>query len=760
MTYYAHSHPDHPEDRSQWQTLEDHLRKVANRATQFAKETRPLDAAFHEVARWAGLLHDIGKYTPEFQAYLGRQREGGVETHHAVFGAALSALQSLLGPAFVSAGHHAGLHDSSTLQSLIADPKYGLDRRLKDVRKIFEAEIGKIPSNIPDPDFVRDRLLGCEYYVRMLLSCLVDADCLDTEKACTGRSRDSIVLSDGLKDLLIRRVSAERASKSHDGTVNEIRHRLFEQCLAAAQKPPGFFTLTVPTGGGKTLSSMAFALAHARAHNLRRVIVVIPYLSIIEQNAADYRRVLDPDNVGMLVEHHSAVGTGCDENSDRSAVELEAGLATENWDAPVIVTTSVQFIESLLANRPSTCRKLHNIARSVVVLDEVQTLPIHLLAPVLSVCRELKEQYGTSFVFSTATQPAFRRSSGLPDGFGSDETVEIAGDEDAVSETFRVLNRVRYERLGTLDWKSVSDRMSTENQVLCVLNTRGHAFTLWESLRDALPVEQRDSVYHLSSALCAEHRLDILGHARAPNEGSIRHRLLAGLPCRVVATQLVEAGVDLDFPAVLRAMGPLDSIVQAAGRCNREGRLSEPGRVGVFVPSEGGTPPGVYKTATGQTSAFLAGFDLEHEPLQAEHFSRYFGALFNIVDTDYARGRECSIQEDRVNFRFREVARKARVITDDTVSVVAMYREGKAIVRQIRERRSANGRLRFDRHDMRRLQRYMVNLRRKDFVFLEQNGAVTELLPNLSVFVLDQACYHSALGVIVERQPTEDLCGV
>ena len=758
MTYYAHSKESQPCET--WQPLKEHLIAVAEKAQKFANEVRPSDDAFANVAHWSGLLHDLGKYTPQFQAYLAKERDGGVDTHHAVFGAALATRQSLLGPTFVSAGHHAGLHDSSELQALIADRKYSLDTRLKDVHNRFVSDIGTIPVGIAEPAFVRDRPLGCEYYIRMLFSCLVDADYLDTESACMGRFRVPTPLSGKLNDILIERIIAERKSKPRDGRVNELRHALFDRCMSAAQQKPGFFTLTVPTGGGKTLSGMAFALAHARTNNLRRVIVVIPYLSIIEQNAAEYRRILDPENQGILVEHHSATAVYTDENWDRSAIELTNVLATENWDAPIIVTTSVQFIESLFANRPSACRKLHNIAHSAVLLDEVQTLPSHLLTPLLSICRELQQNYGVSFVFSTATQPAFRRSGTLPDGFVPGEVIEIAGDEPAVKDTFTALNRVRYERPGTLDWKNVAARMVAECQVLCIVNTRQHAFDLWETLRDTLSTEQRDNVFHISSALCAKHRLDIIGESSLPREGSIRHRLHVGLPCRVVSTQVVEAGVDFDFPVVFRAMGPLDSIVQAAGRCNREGRLPDKGRVVVFTPANAGIPPGVYKTATCQTAAFLSGFDLEDHLLQSSHFADYFGRLFNTCDTDYSRTRETSIQEDRQNLRFREVARKARVIADDTTPVVVPYRDGKKIIAEIRERVRPSGTPRFDRHDMRRLQRYMVNLRKNDFLLLEHCKAVTPLLPNLDVYVLDAACYHSNLGVIVNKLPTEELCGV
>lgn len=753
---FAHSKEERPE--KEWQRLCAHLSGVGEQAAEFARGAGANDSAFVEAARWAGLLHDIGKYTPEFQAYLRRERRGGTDTHHAIFGARVAADRTMLGPAFATAGHHAGLHDSGDLQAAKEDPKYDLENRLPGVLLRFESALFQVPDQVAEPAYVRGRLLGAEYYIRMLFSCLVDADYLDTEQACRDRLRHPVLLPAVLDDLIMRTLK-EKDSKSPVGPLNEMRHAIFDRCLKAASARLGFFTLTVPTGGGKTLSAMAFALAHAKAHELRRIIVVIPYLSIIEQNAAEYRRFLDPKDQGIVVEHHSASAPCCDEDCDRSASEMTAELAAENWDAPVVVTTSVQFIESLFANRPSACRKLHNIARSVVVLDEVQTLPMHLLTPLLSVLRELQEHYGVSFVFSTATQPAFRASSSLPDGFKPGEVVEIAGEKTRVAESFRALNRVHYERVGTLDWPSVAKHMAREPRILCIVNTRKHAFDLWEALRDIVHVDDRDSVFHLSSALCAEHRLDMIGAMQSPRRGSIRERLLAGLPCRVVSTQVVEAGVDLDFPVVLRAMAPLDSIVQAAGRCNREAGADK-GLVVVFQPQDGGLPSGAYKTATAHTVAFLANRDLSQVASEPILLAEYFSGLFGISDTDHTRKKECTIQEDREALRFREVARKARVIADDTVSIVTPYGKGKEVINDIRERTRPADVPRFDRHDRRRLQRYAVSLRRHDYFLLEVNRAITPLLPNLDVHVLDAACYHSHLGVIVNKLPTEELCGV
>jgi len=305
----------------------------------------------------------------------------------------------------------------------------------------------------------------------MLFSCLVDADYLDTGEYYSSQARTPFRLTD-ICGKLLESVTTECNSKDRDGLVNQIRRAVFAQCLEKAEMPKGCFSLTVPTGGGKTLSGMALALAHAKQWRLQRVIVVIPYLSIIEQNAAEYRRILDPDKQGIVVEHHSTVPLPeGHEQRERSPLEL----AAENWDAPVIVTASVQFIESLFASSPSKCRKLHNIAHSVVILDEVQTLPTHLLNPLLNVFRELKENYGVSFLFMTATQPAFRHNAmSLPEGFKPGEVTEIAEEPTRI---FTSLQRVDYQRAGVMGWKDLAQRMAALSQVLCVVNVRKHAFT-------------------------------------------------------------------------------------------------------------------------------------------------------------------------------------------------------------------------------------------------------------------------------------------
>lgn len=758
--FYAHTLEGEPPDR--WQQLEEHLRGVACRAESFAQDFGTADEA-----RVAGWLHDMGKFRDEFQRYLKKERAGGTDTHHAVYGAAL-AFENNWPCAFAIAGHHAGLHNVSQLQNLVGDPRYNTESELPVLRSRFGDTVGDIPGAITSPPFLEaGGALSYEFYVRMLFSCLVDADYMDTGEFYAGPAPQPFRLAE-ICEKLLNSLIKDCDSRDKAGLVNQIRRTVFARCLEKAEMPQGCFSLTVPTGGGKTLSGMAFALAHAKRWGLKRVIVVIPYLSIIEQNAAEYRRVFDPEGRGVVIEHHSAAPfTEEEEGRNRSPQEL----AAENWDAPVIVTTSVQFVESLFASSPTRCRKLHNIARSVVVLDEVQTLPLHLLNPLLNVFRELRENYGVSFLFMTATQPAFRHHTvSLPNGFRPGEVTEIT---EKPAGIFASLQRVEYKHEAVLDWKTLANRMAALPQVLCVVNVRKHAFALWETLRALLPARERDSLFHLSSAMCAEHRLDALGKITDPRTGSIRDRLKRGLPCRVVATQLIEAGVDVDFPMVFRALCPLDSIVQAGGRCNREMKLQDAqgqpmrGQVVIFTPEDNSLPRGIYATATGQTAVRLASLPLDALATDPDIFANYFSQLFQLTSTDYSGKGESTIQEDRTELRFREVSRKARVIEDEGMPVIVPYesttdpsQSGKKLIEEIRAREPHAGRPRFDRQDLRHLQRFMVNVRTYDFQRLVNLGMATQLLPNLELYCLEEGCYHSDLGLLVDRRPTEDLCGV
>ncbi|TAN48130.1 MAG: CRISPR-associated endonuclease Cas3'' [Methylococcaceae bacterium] len=753
MTYLAHTENAH----GNVHLLQEHLLSVGTLARRFVADGCP---ALSEAAYWTGVLHDLGKYRDEFQQYLRAERSSSAETHHAVYGAALALQRESYGLAFAIAGHHAGLHDRGDLEALLLGSKYQAERRVPPLLARFEQELGKVPERIIDPAFIEHSPHSVEFYIRMLFSLLIDADRLDTEAHGTGFCRVPLKLN---TDGLLERLIAEKNSKSAEGELNALRNRIFQACLDQASAPPGFFSLTVPTGGGKTLSAMAFALTHSARNGLRRIIVVIPYLSIIEQNAAQYRRIFDPNDEGIVVEHHSAVRAPEDGDESRPLSPFEkhpAEYAVENWDAPVIVTTSVQFIETLFACRTSRCRKLHNIARSVVLFDEVQTLPTHLLNPLLNVFRELRRHYGTSFVFSTATQPAFRRRPlSLTEGFAPGEIKSII--DNATTETlFRRLNRVAFKpfpRHGeTLSWAALAEAMAERDQALCVVNVRRHAFELWEKLRGRVPAEKKDAVFHLSSAMCAEHRLARLGDEQNPAPGTIRYQLRYQQPCRLVSTQLIEAGVDVDFPVVWRALAPLDSIVQAAGRCNRENRLTDEmgkprlGEVIIFRPEQHNLPAGIYKTAADLTVSLLEKWEADALTTDPTLFECYFDQLYQNVPTDR------KVQDERENLHFRKVAESARVIEEDTQAVIVPYGAAREIVRDIRERPVKKGKPRIDRSDMRKLQRYMVNLHSRDYSRLQQFSAIESLLPNLDIPVLKEGWYHDHLGIVIDQRPTED----
>lgn len=798
--FYAHS--TERTDASGWQLLASHLLAVAILTREFARGFGLNDPAIEDEALLAGLFHDLGKYRPAFQAYLRRERSGDAETRHSIYGGAYAFTHDKLGAAFTIAGHHTGLHDLADLQegtgkaiekedlaalAGLLGEEYPAARVLlvanvasKQVAASFEKELpATLPPVIPGEPAHLEKLanepedafaLATELYTRMLFSCLVDADRLDS--AYWSKPGISTVLlansetplgADHLLSLVIAERDRKRAAAqaaAHNPALSDAQNRIFDACLTVGTRPPGFFSLTVPTGGGKTLSAMAFALAHAKANSLRRIIVVIPYLSIIEQNASEYRHILDPKNKGIVLENHSSVKPRDNANEEANS-RLE--LITENWDAPVIITTSVQFIESLFTASPSRARKLHNIARSVVIFDEVQTLPTHLLRPMLNIFRELTANYGVSFVFSSATQPAFRRSRSLPDGFDEHEITEIAPEP---AKLYRTLRRVTYKletRIEPLGWEALAGQLAATPQCLCVVNLTRHARELWETLDNTLREEHRaigggdypDSLrpVHLSSAMCPAHRLALIRR--------VRMRLDSGLPCRVVSTQLIEAGVDVDFPAVWRAMGPLDSIVQVAGRCNRKGRFPPAESfVRVFTPADvKKLPQGIYSTATQQAASTLLRLGegaAEKLGTSPDIFRDYFTELYAITSTDYDRPGQASIQEERANLHFRKVAEKAKVIEDDGQPVIIPIGKARHLIDKIRTRKAGRGEPRFIRDDLRRLQRYMVNVRTNNFDRLLNDTQIEPLLPNMELFVLKEGAYHANLGLLVNDRPLED----
>lgn len=663
--FYAHT----PVKAGPWHDLVSHLKQTASLAKQNADKF-----GAGELARLAGLWHDVGKFNPAFQKYLkdcheadltGKQAPRGGSVPHAVYGAVLAG-ESVQALAAIIHGHHAGLPNRAKyLDALKQDDTLAKYEEILPVARDaveglgFDGDARALFVNPPRDEF------QMEVLQRMLFSALVDADFLDTERHFDPNAekiRGSGVSTQEMWEVLRKdQASLMAGPRSGETTVNAVRREVYEYCVEAASSPQGVFRLGVPTGGGKTRSGLAFALRHAVEHDLDRVIVAVPYTSIIEQTADVYRSIFSTLGEGAVLEHHSAIRHGVDDEIDlqddpEEAERLEqsrtrARLATQNWDAPLVVTTTVQLFESLFANRTSRCRKLHNVANSVIVLDEVQTLPVGLLAPTVEMLKELARRYGVTVVLCTATQPALDERSRYLEGF---EDVRDIVPRERAAEHFRVLRRVEYYvPKDEWSWQDVATRLadtSPERQAMAVLNTRRDALALVDEL-------EGEPVLHLSTLLCGAHRREVLAE--------VWRRLDADEPCLLVATQVVEAGVDFDFPWVFRAMGPLDRIVQAAGRCNREGSMDSPGRVVVFRPKEGGVPRGEYASGTAEAEMMLeGGLDL-HDP---EVFREYFVRLYQDVSTD-GQG----IQKLRQEFDYPEVARRYRLISEQSVPVIVRY---------------------------------------------------------------------------------------
>ncbi len=722
---FAHSREGRPED--EWEGLSEHLHNVAARAAGFAE---PFGSA--EWGRLAGLWHDLGKYRLEFQRRL---RGSGEQVEHAGVGAALAMSKGAAGLplAFVIAGHHAGLAnhqaqgDTSQLPLMV---------RLDENRPLLGVLLASIPEELKcpglpafpgflsfesaaTPDTSRRRF---ELWTRFLFSVLVDADRLATEafydpEGSERRSGgfDSIA---ELRPKLDQRLGQFTA----DTPVNRLRARVLADCQDAAPLAPGFFSLTAPTGAGKTLSAMAFALRHAAVHGLRRVIVVVPYTSIIEQNAGVYREALGGASV---IEHHANADAEALERDDRER-EIRRRLATENWDAPVIVTTTVQFFESLFSNEPSRCRKLHNIARSVVILDEAQALPAGYLNCLLDAMRELVSTYGCSIVISTATQPALGKREALPGGLH--DVREIIREPRALAVALKRV-AVAWPEPGEppLRYTDLARELARHERVLTIVHLRRDA----RELAKLLPPQNR---FHLSALMCPAHRTATLAAI---------HALGAGAPCRLVATQLVEAGVDLDFPVVFRALAGLDSLAQAAGRCNREGRLDK-GTLRVFR-AETKPPPGVLRLGLESTEALLARHGDGLDFADGDFFDEYFRILYGKCETDRK-----GVQAERAQLNFATVSRLVQLI-EDGYSQPVVVPWGEATERVARFAATPS------RDTQRAVQPYLVQVRDAELRTLKSLGAIE--LVNESVYVLQppfHKLYDETFGLVVDESAQPD----
>jgi CRISPR-associated endonuclease/helicase Cas3 len=710
---YAHT----PNSSGQWHELQAHLQATAAMARAFAVR---FDAG--DLAYYAGLWHDMGKFHPQFQAYLQACAQGKrAQPHpHARYGAAYAARHCPL-LAFPIMGHHAGMPDKSDLKARLT--------QVADMPQAEQPALGAMPALAPPqvslPHWLQQNdALQAELLTRMLFSCLVDADFLDTEAHFDPQRAAQRPQGYNLHALWQQFVQNQNAllASAPRTHVNAVRRAVYEDALQAASGKPGLYALTAPTGAGKTRALLAFALQHALANGLERVIVALPYTSIIDQTADVYREILGE---AAVLEHHSAL-----EVDDLSETALERHrLLSENWDAPLIVTTFVQLFESLFSNLPSRCRKVHRLARSVIVLDEVQTLPVEVLEPTVHALQQLIDDYGATVLLSTATQPALDKIA------FTTPPVQVVVDP---AQHFQMLRRVDYRvDLTPRNYDWLADEIAAREQVMVVLNTRKDALATIDALRQRHP-NVMPSVFHLSTLLCPAHRREVLAE--------VKRRLEHGEPCRLVATQVVEAGVDLDFPVVMRAVGPLDRIVQAAGRCNREGRLTR-GEVIVFELAQGSTPRGAYRTGTDEARITLQQPNADlHDP---NTYTDYFARLYGDVSLD----RE-GIQQAREGFQFETVAQKYRLIRDDTYPVIvvnydpnavnALLQQGRAIVQ-------AGGipPQRWRQH----LHAYTVSLYRHEMNALRQQGLIQDD-PVLGI-ALYVGAYDPLTGVSAQADPAD-----
>lgn len=680
------------EDKKREQTILEHLKETAKLSGQFAEEF-----GFGDWGYFCGMLHDIGKYSEKFQERL---RGSDVKVDHATAGAKecneRGGYYTALG--FCIAGHHAGLPDigsnadGSTSTSYIGRMK----KRLEDYQayrqevEIPEINISKLETALNSGESPSSQGFVLNFFVRMLYSCLVDADFLNTEYFMSDGKTDrrSGTPLPELWEKLQKHISDWLANTEIE-TINGRRTEILKHCIEMGTRGKGVFSMTVPTGGGKTVASLAFALRHAVEYGMKRVIYVIPYTSIIEQSVQIFRDILGWDNV---LEHHS----GIDYEGEEELRPMQ--LAAENWDKPVVVTTNVQFFESLFANKSSKCRKLHSIVNSVIIFDEAQMLPNDYLRPCVAAMEELVEHYKCSVVLCTATQPA------LKSFFSKNRVItELC---PRVKEQFRFFKRAIIRNLGKMSQEQLLEKLENEEQALCILNTKREAQQIYEQL-------QGEGVYHLSTLMYPLHRVRRLKE--------IRQRLCAKERCIVIATSLVEAGVDLDFHTVFRQMAGVDSVIQAAGRCNREGKRSLSESVTyVFQLEEARKVPGQEQQI--DTARMIL---REFEDISAlEAIKAYFERLYDFRGEALDK-KQIMEQIEKGGLVFAKIAKQFKLIEQDTKTIfVPKEEEAKKILEELRIKGAT-------RQLMREAGRYSVNVYENIFQRIHGAGMLQSISEDL-----------------------------
>lgn len=720
-------HIAHTNALGEEQSLLNHLQETSQKCRMFAEEFNAGD--WGEIA---GLYHDIGKYS---RGFYKRIMENGSKVDHSTAGAIeMKNLYGNLGLplAFCVAGHHGGLLNLGDARFDVAGDGTLLGRLKKDLcgdldYSAYKNEImpPAISLEIPSWNILSDQRYSALFFTRMLFSCLVDADFLDTEKFCSAENNALRTEFESIEKLEERlHIYLGKFSKS-SVAINIKRTEILEECLAKAEDEPGLFALTVPTGGGKTLSSLAFALKHAKKYHKKRVIYVIPYTSIIEQTADIFRNILGADNV---IEHHMNVDY--DEKDTEIDVQKHK-LATENWESPVIVTTNVQFFESLYGNKTSKCRKLHNIANSVIVFDEVQMLPNDYLQPCVRAIAELVTYYKVSAVLCTATQPSLNKL--FPENLN---IKEICPD---VQELYNFFRRVSYEHKEFKNEDSLAQILNEQKQVLCITNSKKEAQNIFDELNGV----KGESVFHLSTSMYPAHRRKVLK--------KIRSCLQTGATCKVVTTSLIEAGVDVDFPVVYREIAGLDNIIQAGGRCNREGKLAAgDGKVFVYTLTEPnyGKLPSFVKLPMSVAKGIIKDFD---DIASIEAIKKYFDTL-HYFEGSSLDAKEILKKTTEKPFLFKDIAEEFLLIQENTrMILITSDEESNAIADALRSGVRT-------RELLRKASQYIVQVYEYQFQKMFEFGKVEPLDKDKQInILLDLEMYDDNKGLVLDLEPGQSL---
>ena len=714
MEYYAHSE----NDRNERHILSKHLNETAKLAESFAcrESYKPI---FHVT----GLLHDLGKYQPDFQSYLKNGgRRGSVP--HASWGAGYARCSGLLETSIAINGHHKGLPDNAAWKGDTETFKRGEVVGFDDVVRAFECDVSTDQNLIKkhkNPVFTKSSQR--EAFIRYLFSVLTDSDWLSTEghfDRDASKTRIGAVLP---IDEMIGKLEEEFSKKPKDGEINRLRNDARNQALQNAHMPCGFYSLALPTGMGKTLTSLAWALRHAKENDLKRIIIVLPYINIIDQTAEILKGIFGEK---WVLEHHSSYNEGDkdthDDKENYSTIQMRKKLACENWDYPVIVTTTVQFFESLFSNKPSRCRKIHNIAESAVIFDEVQTLPKEVILPTLQMLKDIQAIMKVSFLFCTATQPAFQKRKNFDGIEGIYPLIENS------AELHYKTIRVKYNLLNDLaptDCNGLLEAVSHERTaVLAIFNTKKAALEFYNLTKNHGNWEK---TYHLSTAMCPAHRKDVIKN--------IRGDLDADRKILVVSTQLIEAGVDFDFPVVFRAMAPLEAVIQAAGRCNRENKLGESGgKVFLFKMKDGGMPDKTYAACAGHAEEFV------NQIHDYGVFEKYYAQVVQLyVDPDrYGINEARGQRTGQFNYQ----------IVNDSYRIISNVTEGLFIYNYDDETRrlfhSLEHKEFLSKDDYRKMQMFTVQVYK---YFIIQNAEICKLMPQ--GFMVWYGNYDRATGISV-----------